>query len=407
MTASDACDLPRWAVTTSLPSRRPHRGCRTDEGWVEMSQGSTAVRGRVLHVAPGDAIARLQPQFGFQQEHGYDVRVACGRSSDVNWARLAPFEPIDIPFPRRPLPHRVAATLVELVRAAREWRPTYLHLHSPAVALTVRWVPRSCWPVGMQMVYTVHGYGHVWPPRGRARAIQQAERVLARRTDLMLFQSTEDLDESRGRRYNSRLRYLGNGVEDAWFDMVPAPRSTGPLEIVYVGRMVEEKGVLDLVEAVRGLEGVRLHLVGAAEPTDPRPVDPAAIAATAAPGTVVVHGRVDQPTLRQVVADADVLCLPSYREGVPQSVIEALAAGRPTVVTDVRGCRELVDDGVNGYVVRARDPAGLRLALQRMRDLPAAEYARMSTAARSSVAQGRRLENVHARLLEAYRELEP
>jgi len=349
----------------------------------------------------------LAPQLAFQEEHGYEVRVACGRSSDLNWDRLAPFDPIDIPFPRRALPHRIASTLADLVRAARQWQPGYLHLHSPAVALTVRWVPRRWWPVGMRMVYTVHGYGHVWPPRGKAHAVQQAERLLAPRTDLMLFQSTEDLEESRARGYRSQLRYLGNGVEDAWFDVTPSPRSPAGLEVVYVGRMVEEKGVLDLAHAAREVDGVRLHLVGAAEPSDPRPVDPTAVETRSGPGQVVVHGRVGQSRLREIVAGADVLCLPSYREGVPQSVIEALAASRPAIVTDVRGCRELVDDGVNGYVVPAGDRVLLADALRRMRDLPAAEYDRMTAAARSSVAQGRRIAQVHARLLDAYREIAP
>ncbi|WP_370617613.1 glycosyltransferase [Mumia qirimensis] len=362
---------------------------------------------RVLHVAPGDAIARIRPQLDAQREHGYDVRVACGRSSDRNWSKLEPFDPLDIPFPRRPDPRQIAKTLTALVRECRRWRTDYLHLHSPAVALTVRWVPRGLWPTGMRVVYTVHGYGHLWPPRGiTARGVQQAERILAARTDLMLFQSREDLAESRARRYRSRLRYLGNGVEDAWFDMRPRPRVADRLEVVYVGRIVEEKGVRDLLAAVQGLDRVRLHLVGEAEPSDPAPVDLTEVSKGNGTPTLV-HGRVEQPRLRELVGAADVLCLPSYREGVPQSVIEAMAAGRPAIVTDVRGCRELVTHERNGLVVPTRSPAALRAALRRMRDMPSDDYLAMCRAAKFSVESERRLGQVHARLLDAYQELAP
>src|SRR5207248_10628700 len=98
---------------------------------------------------------------------------------------------------------------------------------------------------------------------------------------------------------------------------------------------------------------VRLTVCGAQLPTGRDGVEPelrgrAARAPLA--GRVRFTGFVNREQMRQQVADADVLVLPSYREGVPRSLIEGMAAGRPAVATDVRGCRELVTEGETGWL---------------------------------------------------------
>lgn len=363
---------------------------------------------RLLHVAAVDftAVKLLSPQLDALTRAGFDVRLACGRTDDVYWSELQRFSPTDIAFSRTADPRATLTALVRLWRLVRLCRPAVVHLHTPAASLPVRLLPRVVWPRGTHVVYTVHGYLHPWPPRTRVdRIVQRLEQMQARRTDLMLFQSKEDLNESRSRHYASRLSYLGNGVEDEWFELQP-PRRVGEwLRVLYVGRLVREKGVLDLVRAVRDLPRVRLDLVGSALPSDRDPIEGELHELLADPdfaGRVFRHGTVDKNRVREVCAGSDVVCLPSHREGVPRSVIEGLAAARPAVVTDIRGCRELVKDGVNGYLFDAGDVDALRECLVGMSAMDAAKFAAFSDAARGSVDPGRREHGVFDRLTAAY-----
>jgi hypothetical protein len=106
-----------------------------------------------------------------------------------------------------------------------------------------------------------------------------------------------------------------------------------------------------------------------------------------------------------VVADCDALVLPSYREGVPRSLIEGFAAGRPAIATDVRGCRELVQDSVTGFLVPPRSPDLLAVALRRLVDLRPEHYRAMSAAAHALASDQYRESTVFRRLLNAYVEI--
>jgi len=122
-------------------------------------------------------------------------------------------------------------------------------------------------------------------------------------------------------------------------------------------------------------------------------------------GRVELLGMQSRDELRTTLQRAQALVLPSYREGVPRSVIEALAAGRPAVVTDIRGCRELVQDGVNGFVVPVAAPSAFAAALAKLATRDATSFRRLSQAARASVDPGRRESRVFTRLIDAYSEL--
>jgi len=370
-----------------------------------------AGRPRVLHVSAVDFTGEklLQPQLDALVARGYDVRLACGRSSEPHWQALSHLRPVDIAFSRRAAVLATIGAVSRLWRLAWAWRPQVLHLHTPAASLPVRLLPRWVWPRGMRVVYTVHGFLHQWPTSGRAeQLVQRLEQLEARRTDLMLFQSAEDHEQSVARRYRSRLVLLGNGVEDAWFSLPMAERSSGALRVLFVGRLVREKGVLDLVSAVADLPEVTLDVVGSALSSDRDPVGDELVVArqeVCPADRVRLHGSLSKAALLCLYASVDVVCLPSYREGVPRSLIEGLAAGRPAVATDIRGCRELVITGENGLLVQPGDVHGLREALRRVAALAPHEFAAMATAARRSVDPERREAAVVERLVEAYRSL--
>jgi len=151
-----------------------------------------------------------------------------------------------------------------------------------------------------------------------------------------------------------------------------------------VGRLVAEKGYPELFEAVRGLRpGVRLVVVGGDDPDKPDALDPAVLQQAREAGVVFLGHRDDVPDL---LGAFDVFVLASHREGQPRAAMEAAASGLPVVATDIRGCRQVVDDGETGLLVPVRDPASLRGALGRLATEPS-ERQRMSAAAVAKAAR--------------------
>jgi glycosyltransferase involved in cell wall biosynthesis len=140
----------------------------------------------------------------------------------------------------------------------------------------------------------------------------------------------------------------------------PSPMPDGPITFLMIARLLRDKGVYEYVEAARQVKRVhpaaRFWLLG---PFDPNPaaVKPAEVDAWVREGVIDYGGAADD--VRPYIAGCHVFVLPSYREGTPRTVLEAMAMGRPVITTDVPGCRETVVDGVNGVLVDARSSSDL------------------------------------------------
>jgi glycosyltransferase involved in cell wall biosynthesis len=190
--------------------------------------------------------------------------------------------------------------------------------------------------------------------------------------------------------------YLAQGLDDRQ-----------PL-VVLPARLLKDKGVVEFIEAVRLLRarGVdwRFALVGTADYANPTAVSEAEVRAWERAGLIEWWGhRDDMPA---VLGQARIVCLPSYREGMPKALLEAAAAGCAVVTTDVTGCREAVVAGVTGDLVPPRDPSALADALQRLIDDPARCLA--YGAAGRELARARfDIDAVVNRTLALYRELVP
>jgi glycosyltransferase involved in cell wall biosynthesis len=365
----------------------------------------------ILHVAAVEytATALLAPQMRWLLACGYDVRLACSPDGSSFQVSLAEFQPVELAFPRSGNPRAMLRACRRFVEIVNEMRPAIVHLHTPAAAIPTRMIFRSLIPRQTRIVYTVHGFAHVWDGGGlRDAVLERVERLLAGRTDLLLFQSREDLEQAGRRGYRTSLRYLGNGVEDGWFRIPARAAVRNPLELLFVGRLIREKGVMDLLEALASVHDAKLTLVGAELPTDRDGVEATARRRAEAPdlrGRVRFLGPVVKDDMPAVIAACDAMVLPSYREGVPRSLIEGFAASRPAVATDVRGCRELIQDGVTGFLAAPRHPDLLATALRRLVDLPPDRYRAMSAAAHELASRQYRESAVLDRLLDAYTEL--
>jgi glycosyltransferase involved in cell wall biosynthesis len=217
---------------------------------------------------------------------------------------------------------------------------------------------------------------------GRRRFYVALETLAARCSDLILSQNEEDLRTAvrSGIAPASKLRLLGNGIDLRRFDPGAYPADAGrrvraglgiPVHapvVGFVGRLVAEKGLQDLLEAARlvraGLPEVRFLIVGGADPEKPDAMTPeAAQARGGLPDCIFAGVRQDMP---EVYLAMDVFVLPSHREGFPRAPMEASAMKVPCVVTDIRGCRQVVAPGRNGLLVPPHDGETLAATILRL-----------------------------------------
>jgi glycosyltransferase involved in cell wall biosynthesis len=154
----------------------------------------------------------------------------------------------------------------------------------------------------------------------------------------------------------------GVGVDVLRF--IPKPELKEVPLVVLPGRLLWDKGVGVLVEAARLIKGhveLRMALVGIPDPGNPASIPEARLHEWVSEGLVELWGfRLD---MEEVYRQAHIVCLPSMGEGLPTVLIEAAAAGRPIIASDVPGCREVVEHGKNGLLVPPNDPQALADAL--------------------------------------------
>ena len=158
----------------------------------------------------------------------------------------------------------------------------------------------------------------------------------------------------------------GAGVDMKIFSFIKEPSQIP--EVILPARLLWDKGVGEFVLAAdilkkRGINA-KFTLLGETDPHNPECIPDDQIEDWKKEGAVDVAGFQDD--MAKCIQDCAVVCLPSYREGLPKSLLEAASCGRPIVTTDVPGCREIVQDGVNGYLVPSKDPDLLAEALSRL-----------------------------------------
>lgn len=158
----------------------------------------------------------------------------------------------------------------------------------------------------------------------------------------------------------------GAGVDMKIFSFIKEPSQIP--EVILPARLLWDKGVGEFVLAAdilkkRGINA-KFTLLGETDPHNPECIPDDQIEDWKKEGAVDVAGFQDD--MAKCIQDCAVVCLPSYREGLPKSLLEAASCGRPIVTTDVPGCREIVQDGVNGYLVPSKNPDLLAEALSRL-----------------------------------------
>lgn len=220
----------------------------------------------------------------------------------------------------------------------------------------------------------ISGLGFTFTARARARVIRGLISPLYRFAlhhprSRVIVQNPEDLEFLVSRKLARREQLVlirGSGVDCGEF--LPSPMPDGPPIVMLVSRMLWDKGVGEFVEAANTLgasdDDVRFVLVGSPDPDNPSSVPQHMIEEWVEQGIVEWWGWRDD--VAAVLKEASVVVLPSYREGLPKVLLEAAATARPIVATDVPGCREIVRDGVNGFLVPPCNSSALAEAIREL-----------------------------------------
>lgn len=305
---------------------------------------------------------------------GYDVVVLTRVTDHGGQIRSSGLALRPIIFDRHGMnPFRELRTISAAWFAYRELQPDLVHHFGlkPVLYGTI-----AAWFAGIaRIVNAPVGMGFVFASeRLFARILRPALRfamhgLLNPKGSRVVFENRDDLHafvNSGIVRAGDVVLVRGAGVDLEAFR--PAPESAGTPKVVLVARMLWDKGVGEFVDAARLLKGrgvaARMLLVGAPDAGNPSAVPAMQLEAWRREGVVEPLGQ--RSDIAEILADAHIACLPSYREGLPKALLEALAAGRPIVTTDVPGCREVVIDGENGFLVPPRDPVALADALEKL-----------------------------------------
>jgi glycosyltransferase involved in cell wall biosynthesis len=335
---------------------------------------------KVAHVTTSAMSLRylLLNQLGALRERGYAVTGVSSPGEDVATLEASGIAHRPVAMTRRFTPIRDLRALVALLGTMRREGFTIVHAHNPKPGLLAQLAARLAGvPV---VVNTLHGfYFHDGMGPWARRFYVTLERVAALCSDVILSQNEEDVTTAlrEGIVKPHRIKLLGNGIDLRRFDPARLPRDTRRLVraslgiaedapvVGFVGRLVAEKGVPELLRAARlvreWVPDTVFLLVGGSDEEKPGNLSPdAARAAGVADACVFTGVRHDLPELYRAM---DVFALPSHREGFPRAAMEAAAMGLPCVVSDVRGCRQVVAQGENGLLVPARDEGALAKAL--------------------------------------------
>lgn len=260
-----------------------------------------------------------------------------------------------------------------------------------------------------QRVALITGLGYAFTDsvgglRGFMRLVlSRLYRTALRRATLIFFQNPDDrADFQRMGLVPSDVPVrlvAGSGIDLNHFPMQPLP--PGPVRFLLIARLLEDKGIREYVAAARLLRAewpeAEFHLVGGTDP-NPAGIPEAEVSAWHAAGDVIWHGQ--KRDVRPLLAAAHVYVLPSYREGTPRTVLEAMATGRAVITTDAPGCRQTVAKGETGYLVPVRDTQALAAAMTRFLQ-DAALIARFGAAGRARAEAVFDVNRVNAQILQA------
>jgi glycosyltransferase involved in cell wall biosynthesis len=303
---------------------------------------------------------------------GYEVHAAApGMSTKESMHKLGA-EYYSLPLKRVGLnPLEDIYLLYSLIMLMVKIKPGYMFLYTAKPVIYGSIAAYFCRPC--QVYAMITGLGSVFTDiKIKSKIIRLLITVLykigLKRNRTVFFQNPDDLKLFTERNIVNQTKAVlvnGSGVNLDYFRFVPAV--VEPIVFLLIARLMFEKGIVEYVEAARLIKArypqAIFRLVGWRLESGLGMIADKQVEVWKNEGVVQIAGETDD--VRPFIAESSVYVLPSYREGTPRTVLEAMAMGRPIITTDAPGCRETVTDGVNGYLVPTRDIKALAAAMER------------------------------------------
>ena len=328
---------------------------------------------KILYLVSEDwyFVSHRLPMARAAKRAGYDVHVATHVAEHGEQIQNEGFALHPIQWRRGSLnPLRVLSTIAETRRLYRTLQPDLVH-HVAFIPTIVGSI--AAFGLPMAKLNALTGLGFVFTSANvKARMLKPLANcllafLLKQPNTTVLVQNPDDraMVAGLGVREHKIEMIPGSGVDTG--ALTPLPEPEGPrFTVGFVGRLLADKGVHALVRAHEILQergvSVRMLLAGTPDPSNPASIPEQELAQWRARPNLVLLGQVDD--IRTVWAQCHIAALPSRREGLPKSLLEAAACGRALIATDVPGCREIARPGLNALLVPADDPEALAHAIE-------------------------------------------
>ena len=318
------------------------------------------------------------PYLKLFKELGWETAVAAKNDYENPADCVIPYCDVffDVPFERSPLKKKNLEAYRQVKRIICEGSYDIIHCHTPVGATTARLAAREAWKNGTKVISTAHGF-HFYKgaPLVNWLVYFPVEWLLSALTDVLITINREDFDRAQRRLRAKKTVYIpGVGIDTARFrgneeKGAALRRELGIPEnaevLLSVGDLNKNKNHRAVLEALVGMENRNLHYVVCGR--GPLKEELEAFAREKGLGDRVrfMGYRNDIPAF---YAMADVFVFPSFREGLSVSVMEAMASGLPIACSRIRGNTDMVEDGVNGFLIDPHSPRSIALAIARLED---------------------------------------
>lgn len=332
------------------------------------------MQNKLLYVVSEDwyFLSHRLPMARAAKAAGYEVHVACHVADGARKIEAEGFHLHPIPWRRGSLDPTALIATAHAVRALyQSINPALVHhvAFAPSVIGSV-----AALGLPMAKLNALAGLGFVFTSNSlKARLLRPVARavlrfLLGRPRTMTLVQNPDDeaVILQLGLSPDTIARIPGSGVDVD--HLVPLPEPDDPFTVGFVGRLLYDKGVATLVDAHTLLKqrghAPRLLVAGTPDPSNPASIPQSVIDRWREDETIMFAGHIGD--IRTVWAQSHCAVLPSRREGLPKSLLEAAACGRAMIATDVPGCREIVRDGINGRLVPSDDAPALADAIEQL-----------------------------------------